>query len=133
MNADEPYSKAGLVPVPSTVTGPEKGGAPARAGRLISSVLSNTVRKPDTTVLYHKLLVASMQQRCACQTKMMIDQTEKHNWEEICGPSEIQGRVGGCLESQRATRINLCLVQTWNQGCSLCKVHSLTLVVSEHL
>lgn len=63
-------SKAGLVSVPSTVTSPEKG-----CGRVVSDVLPNTQRKPNTTVLYHKLLVASMQ-KCPHQIKM-IEQIEK--------------------------------------------------------
>ena len=68
-------SKAGLVSAPSTVTSPEKGGAPVHAGRVVSDVLPNTQRKPNTTVLYHKLLVASMQ-KCPHQIKM-IEQIEK--------------------------------------------------------
>lgn len=77
MDTGVSYSKAGLVSVPSVVTSPEKGGAPpVRAGRLVSDVLSNTLRKANTAVLHHTLLVASVQQKCPRQIKM-IEQIEK--------------------------------------------------------
>lgn len=76
MNTDVPYSKAGLVSMLGSVTRPQKGGVPVHAGRVVSNVLSShTLRKPNSTVLYHKLLVASMQ-KCPHRTKM-IEQTEK--------------------------------------------------------
>lgn len=66
---------------------PDKGGAPGYAGRLVL-----THRKPNTAVLYYSLFIAS---RHKCPRPMkLIEQIEKSDCEEICGP-EIQGRVCG--------------------------------------
>lgn len=95
----------------STVTSPDKGGAQSvLAGLSVMHCIAHT----EKTKHYHSVPRAAC---CINAAEMpMLDKYGGMDWKNKItkrrGLFEIQGRVGGWLESQIATIVNLSLIQT---------------------